>query len=205
MKKILILLGLLIWVGTVYGQSGVIRRTQTALVDTLATHIIKANWDTYISGGGFADPMTTRGDIIYRNSSNVTDRLAVGTDTYVLTSDGTDVSWSAPVGGTPTRQALTSSTTITFDGDNGTWASLTLAHNATLTFNDFSDFTEGVLRVTQDGTGSRTLAFAETITAVTSIEYSGGLQNINPDATTTTVIRYTIDDTVLRLDVVWYE
>jgi hypothetical protein len=51
-----------------------------------------------ISGGGsgLADPMTTRGDLIFRNSSNVTARLPVGTATYVLTSDGTDVSWAAP-------------------------------------------------------------------------------------------------------------
>ena len=161
MKKILILLGLLVWVGTVYGQSGVIRRTQTALVDTLPTHIVKANWDTYISSiGGIP---------------------------------------------TPTRQALTSSTTITFDGDNGTWASLTLAHNATLTFNDFDDFTEGKIRVVQDGTGSRTLAFAETITAVTAIEYDGGFELIQPTASTTTWIEFVIDGATLRISISWQE
>jgi len=48
---------------------------------------------------GFADPMTTRGDLIYRNASNVTARLPIGANTYVLTSDGTDVSWAAPSGG----------------------------------------------------------------------------------------------------------
>lgn len=62
-------------------------------------------------GAGFTDPMTTRGDIIIRNSSNVTDRLAIGADTYVLTSDGTDVSWAAAGGGatvtgTPTEVAF---------------------------------------------------------------------------------------------------
>ena len=48
--------------------------------------------------GGFTDPMTTRGDIIIRNSSNTTARLPIGSNTYVLTSDGTDVSWAAPPG-----------------------------------------------------------------------------------------------------------
>lgn len=43
---------------------------------------------------GFADPLTTRGDVIYRNSSNATARLAVGTTDSVLSSDGIDVSWS---------------------------------------------------------------------------------------------------------------
>jgi hypothetical protein len=40
-----------------------------------------------------ADPMTTRGDIIVRNSSNATARLAVGTANYLLKSDGTDAAW----------------------------------------------------------------------------------------------------------------
>lgn len=51
-------------------------------------------------GGGLSDPMTTRGDIIIRNSSNTTARLAVGSAGKVLTSDGTDVSWQTPSGGT---------------------------------------------------------------------------------------------------------
>ena len=56
-----------------------------------------ATWQTPSSG--FSDPMTTRGDIIIRNASNTTARLGVGANTYVLTSDGTDVSWAAPSGG----------------------------------------------------------------------------------------------------------
>lgn len=42
---------------------------------------------------GFSDPMTTRGDIIIRNASNTTDRLAVGSSGQVLKSDGTDIAW----------------------------------------------------------------------------------------------------------------
>ncbi len=44
--------------------------------------------------GGFADPMTTRGDIIYRNPANTTARLGLGANLFVLGSDGTDVSWT---------------------------------------------------------------------------------------------------------------
>lgn len=50
-------------------------------------------------GSGLTDPMTTRGDLIYRNSSNVTSRLPIGTNEYVLTSDGTDISWAEAGGG----------------------------------------------------------------------------------------------------------
>ncbi len=52
------------------------------------------------AGSAFVDPMTTRGDIMVRNSSNVTARLAVGSNTY-LVANGVDVSWAAgPSGST---------------------------------------------------------------------------------------------------------
>jgi hypothetical protein len=42
----------------------------------------------------FTDPMTTRGDIIYRDATNTTTRLGRGTAGQVLKSDGTDIAWS---------------------------------------------------------------------------------------------------------------
>jgi hypothetical protein len=65
------------------------------------THLLKA---TNSSGTdrtveGLADPMTTRGDLIVRNASNVTARLGRGSASQVLTSDGTDVAWATPAGG----------------------------------------------------------------------------------------------------------
>lgn len=51
------------------------------------------------SSSGFTDPMTTRGDIIYK-SSTATTRLPIGTDGQVLTSDGTDIAWEDSAGGT---------------------------------------------------------------------------------------------------------
>lgn len=47
----------------------------------------------------FSDPMTTRGDVIVRNASNVTARLGIGTTGKVLQSDGTDISWQTPAAG----------------------------------------------------------------------------------------------------------
>ena len=44
--------------------------------------------------GGLTDPMTTRGDIIYRDPTNVTARLGLGANLFVLQSDGTDLEWS---------------------------------------------------------------------------------------------------------------
>jgi hypothetical protein len=50
------------------------------------------------NAGSLADPMTTRGDIIVRDASNATARLAVGGASTVLKSDGTDASWGYTVG-----------------------------------------------------------------------------------------------------------
>lgn len=53
---------------------------------------------TAVSGtttSGMTDPMTTRGDIIVRNSANATARLGIGTSGQVLASNGTDIAWAA--------------------------------------------------------------------------------------------------------------
>lgn len=56
--------------------------------------------------------------------------------------------------------ALTSGATITPDGDDGWNFTLTLAHNATLANpTDFKEGQSGLIKITQDGTGSRTLAY----------------------------------------------
>lgn len=47
-------------------------------------------------GTSFIDPMTTRGDMVYRNSSNVTARLPVGSASQLVGSNGTDVAWAYP-------------------------------------------------------------------------------------------------------------
>ena len=57
-------------------------------VGTLNTHTIPGGTGTLA-----LDPMTTRGDIIYRNASNATARLPIGTADYVLKSDGTDLAY----------------------------------------------------------------------------------------------------------------
>lgn len=54
----------------------------------------QASW-TDPSTIGFTDPMTTRGDVIIRNASNVTARLPIGANNTFLGSDGTDITWTA--------------------------------------------------------------------------------------------------------------
>jgi len=70
----------------------------------------------YFTPTYLADPMTTRGDIIIRNASNVTARLPIGTATYVLTSDGTDVSWAASTPGGVTSVAASVPSFLSISG-----------------------------------------------------------------------------------------
>jgi hypothetical protein len=44
-------------------------------------------------------PITTAGDLIIGNGSNTATRLAIGANSYVLTSDGTTATWAAASGG----------------------------------------------------------------------------------------------------------
>jgi len=126
--------------------------------------------------GGFSDPMTTRGDIIYRNSSNTTVRLGRGTANQVLTSDGTDISWQAATGGASTTTTdnrfditsnvltakktpttLTDGATITWDAQTAYNARVVLGGNRTLDITNPQAGDYYTITVVQDGTGSRTL------------------------------------------------
>jgi hypothetical protein len=80
------------------------------------------------AGGGavvapaLVEPLTTRGDIVVRNASNLTARLAVGSASNVVLTDGTDVSWgqvslTAGVTGTlPVANGGTGATSLTDGG-----------------------------------------------------------------------------------------
>ena len=69
-----------------------------------ATNIKTINSTSLLGAGdiaisGFADPMTTEGDIIYRTSGGTTTRLARGTDGQVLTATAGSINWETPSGG----------------------------------------------------------------------------------------------------------
>ncbi len=63
--------------------------------DTDKFYIMRENADVV----AMVDPMTTRGDVIFRNASNATARLPVGAAGEALLSDGTDVVWGIAGGG----------------------------------------------------------------------------------------------------------
>lgn len=80
------------------------------------------SWQTPASGG-MADPTTTKGDLIVHGGTNGTERLAIGTDGYVLTADSTveaGVSWQAGGAGGGTLEQLTDVNISTTPAD-GSW------------------------------------------------------------------------------------
>jgi len=96
-------------IGISHGGTG--QSTAQAAIDALSDvaggtneHVLTKDTGTgnaiwKASAAGFTDPMTTRGDLIYKNAAAATVRLGAGTVGQVLTSDGTDISWAAATGG----------------------------------------------------------------------------------------------------------
>jgi hypothetical protein len=58
-------------------------------------------------------PITTTGDLILGNGTNSATRLAIGTNGYVLTSNGTTASWAAAGSGSGTVTSITAGTGLT--------------------------------------------------------------------------------------------
>jgi hypothetical protein len=93
--------------------------------------------------------------------STVFDIKAGDTVTFTnatITSDSTGT-FVETAGGAETVTALTSSGSIAVDCDLGTFFTVTLAHNATFTFSNFGVGQTATIKITQDGTGSRTGTF----------------------------------------------
>ena len=77
----------------------------------------------------------------------------------VVKWNGDVLGWEEDAVGEVGLQTLTSDTTISWDVDDGEVADLTLAHNTTLNITNGQNGEIALLRVLQDTTGSRTLAF----------------------------------------------
>lgn len=158
---------------------------------------------------GFTDPMTTRGDILVRNSSNATARLATGAANTVLLSDGTDPAYAkVPVA------ALADGTDgelITWDasGNPATVAAGTAGQ--VLTSNG-----AGAAPTMQDATGG--LVYIASATASTSAsldfdspfdgtsdEYILKLTNLRPETDQTALILRLTDDSGATFEAANYQ
>jgi hypothetical protein len=68
---------------------------------------------TAAAGFNALSPITTAGDLILGNGTNSATRLAIGTNGYVLTSNGTTASWAAAGSGSGTVTSITAGTGLT--------------------------------------------------------------------------------------------
>lgn len=84
-------------------------------------------------------------------------RVAAGVQGWAQTGDSSIIPQGKVAA---TVQTLTSAATITWDTSKGLIANLTLGHNTVITPTGGRDGDTAILRVKQDATGSRTLAFA---------------------------------------------
>ena len=90
--------------------SGATTAEKTYSLPDVTTTILTTNAAVTIGQGGTGQttaaaafnalsPITSTGDLILGNGVNSATRLAIGANTYVLTSNGTTASWTAPAGG----------------------------------------------------------------------------------------------------------
>ena len=72
-----------------------------AVVPTTAVAVANGGTGQTTASAGFnaISPITTTGDLIIGNGTNSATRLAIGTNAYVLTSNGTTATWAAAGGG----------------------------------------------------------------------------------------------------------
>ena len=93
-------------------------------------------------------------------------------------------------------QTLTSSTGITMNVRLGQNAKVTLAHNTTLTLSNLENGDEGNIVVTQDSTGSRTMAISPTPKVING---GGGTITLTSASNSIDILSYTYDGTNLYI------
>jgi len=168
--------------GTAYVANDVVSFGGASYINILASTGVAvsntSNWNVMSTAGtdgtdgtDVGTTITTQGDLLYRDGSGL-QRLAKGTgfQTLRMNTGATAPEWAAGVGLDTAQNwtkgqrgeitALTSSATITPDMADSNNFSVTLAHNATLANpTNLTAGQSGSIFITQDGTGSRTLAY----------------------------------------------
>lgn len=121
----------------------------------MTKEVYDADGDGIVDVSVFSNPMTTEGDIIIGGTDGDPARLGIGTDTYVLTSNGTVPTWAAPdagftnpmttegdliiggASGTPDRLGIGTNTyVLTSNGTTSGWAAPTGMSNPMTTAGD---------------------------------------------------------------------
>jgi hypothetical protein len=83
---------------TTFTSGGAVYASSTSALTTGTLPIASGGTGQTTASAAFnaLSPITSTGDIIIGNGTNSSTRLGIGTSTYVLTSNGTTATWSAP-------------------------------------------------------------------------------------------------------------
>lgn len=118
-----------------FGSTGLTPATATSGAVTVAGTLAIANGGTGQTTASAAfnalSPITTAGDLILGNGTNSATRLAIGANTYVLTSNGTTASWAAPASGGVTAVSVVSANGFAGTSSGGATPALTLSTTIT--------------------------------------------------------------------------
>jgi hypothetical protein len=103
--------------------------------------------------------ITSQGDLRRGDSSGNPERLAIGANTYVLSSNGTTESWTAPATPTNVQYSVAAMSGVDFDFDStNAIQTLSISGNTTFTGSNYAAGKSITLFITTDGS-LRTLAF----------------------------------------------
>lgn len=103
--------------------------------------------------------ITTQGDLRRGDSSGNPERLAIGANNFVLTSNGTTESWAAPATPTNVQYSVGAMSGVDFDFDStDAIQTLSISGNTTFTGSNYAAGKSITLFITTDGS-TRDLAF----------------------------------------------
>jgi len=185
---------------TTFTSGGAVYATSSSALTTGTLPIASGGTGQTTASAAFnaLSPITSTGDLIIGNGTNSATRLAIGTNGYVLTSNGTTASWAAASGVTsftsgttgltpssPTTGAITLAGTLnTANGGTGL-TGFTAANNAIYSTSS-SALTAGTLPVAAGGTGATTLTGVLKGTGTTAITAAtAGTDYVAPGTATT--------------------
>jgi hypothetical protein len=157
------------------------------LAGTLAIANGGTGQTTQASAFNALSPITTAGDLILGNGANSATRLAIGTNGYVLTSNGTTASWASSSGATITNDTTTATNVFPVFA-NATSGSLTTAFtsNANYLYKPSTGELTAIAHVSSNGIqiNANTVATSYTI-ATGNNGLSAGPVSVNSGITVT--------------------
>lgn len=86
-------------------------------------YLSSTDWNTFNNKVGVTSIITTTGDLILGNGTNSATRLPIGTNGYLLTSNGTTASWAAAPVSLPS-QTGNNGKFLKTDGSVASWSTL---------------------------------------------------------------------------------